>query len=387
MRNATANADGTPQVLREHSERLQIALDKTFGLTHGLKVEVGPRGFKRVTQGAALPQDVPAFSGLAEAYVAYTGDTAFAYIGKVRGTQIYNIPNFESALGNTLTDLLIKDYATDYHWRDIVTDTTSPGNFKTQQRIRIRHVPDLGDVAEDEPYVEVSGQGDEHVTYAVIQKGGTLTITRRVVLADNVQVVKRLVEQLGRAAWRTLAKRVWNKVISNDTYDADGLAMFHSDHGNLGADALSSAALTAAADALFAQKEPGADERLGLSGPFLLAVPVELRATAVGVNKAQYLDATFNVNPWYGAFGAQGERIFVNPLFSDPDDWYLFDISGNVGIIEVGFLMGRQMPEIFVAKEPMADKVFAQDRIIYKIRHEYEAEIVDYRGSYKAVVI
>jgi hypothetical protein len=121
----------------------------------------------------------------------------------------------------------------------------------------------------------------------------------------------------------------------------------------------------------------------------MLAIPIDLEATALPINSCQVIpgSVTHDGNPWHRRFGPEGERIFANPLFSDPNDWYLFDISGNVGIIEVGFLQGRQMPEIFVEQLPTADQSFSQDRLVYKMRHEYEAEILDYRGSYKAVVI
>lgn len=378
------------QVIRDQNERMQIALDKTFGLTHAPQLVHGAHGLKRVVQGAILPYDVPAFDGLRDAYVRYTGDADLRYVGKSRVTQLVNMSTFENALANTLTHLLMKDYATDYRWRDVVTEITSPQNFKIQERVRAGYVADLAEVAEDGLYEEVPAFTDERVSYTVTQVGRTLTITRKVILADDIQAIKRLVDQLGRAAWRTLAKRVWVKLVSNDTYDVDGLPIFHADHGNLGADALSASSLTAAREAIFAQTEPGSSERLGLSGPWMLAVPIELEATALPINSCKVDPGTFSVtfqgNPWYHRFGPEGERIFANPLFSDANNWYLFDISGNVGIIEVGFLMGRQNPEIFVEQEQTGQSL-SQDRLVYKMRHEYEAEIVDYRGSYKAVVI
>jgi hypothetical protein len=345
-------------------------------------------GHLRATQGAPLPSDIPAFDSLAEGYIAYTGDAAFRDLTKARVVQIFNTATFAGALGSTLSRLLIKDFATEYRWRDIVTETTSPPDFRTQERVRLRHIGDLAQVGEDEPYEEVPAYSDEKVSYAVTQWGRTLTITRRAFLTDDVGGIKRSVEMMGRAAWRTLAKRVWGKVINNDIYDADGLPIFHTDHGNLGSAALSVASLTAARAAIFAQTEPGSDERLGLSDPFLLAIPIEVESTARPINTCEYIpgSVTYEGNPWYHRFGAEGERLFVNPLFADASDWYLFDISGNVGIIEVGFLHGRQMPELFFANDDRVGAMHAADRLLYKIRHEYEAEILDYRGAYKSVV-
>jgi hypothetical protein len=387
MRTRIAGADGSVEVLSEPRERLQVALDKTFGLTHRVELVAGPNGLLRVTRGSALPSEIPAFSGLREAYVTFTGDTDVLKLKESRLSQTFSTFSFPNALANTMNGLLAKGYGeVDYRWRDIVTTVTSPSNFKTLERSRVRFVGDLEELAEDQPYEEVSDHGDEKFTYAVATRGKLLTITRRANLADNVQGIERSIEQLARAAARTLAKRVWDKVISNQAYGVDSLPVFHTDHGNLGAAALSVASLNAARLALFAQTEPGSDERLGLSGPFLLAVPIELEATAREI-KCEHIPGslTYEGNAWYQRFGAVGERIFANPLFSDAGDWYLFDISRKVGILEVGFLMGRQMPELFVADDPRADSAFSQDRVVYKMRHEYEAAIEDYRGSYKAV--
>jgi hypothetical protein len=247
---------------------------------------------------------------------------------------------------------------------------------------------DVPDVMEDAPYTDLqtSDANDESLSYSVNQKGCDLAFTRRVIMNNDLGVVQRAVEQLGRAAWRTLAKRVWNMFISNVAYGVDEIPIFDANHGNLGTTALSAAALTTARNAIFAQTEPNSTDRLGLgSGPLLLAVPIQLEATALGINCVEYLDSGFTPNPWRHRFGMQHENIFANPIFSDANDWMLFDLSGNVEIAEVGFLLGQQEPQ-FVQSQPFTDSEFLQDRVTYKMRHEYEATVIDYRGAYKSVV-
>jgi hypothetical protein len=386
MRDVVADYVNAVQGIRERNDRFQIALNKLFGLSHQTDFAVGRGGLNRVMQGAEFPPG-PGFESLQEAYVAFTGDDDVLHFGK-RVTQIVSTLTFANAFGNTINNLLARAYQeVDFRVADIVKSVTSAENFKTLERSRMRFVGDLEEVLEDAPYEVVSDTADEKFTFAVTTFGGHLIVTRRAVLANNIQAIQRAVEQMARAAARTLAKRVWNKVISNDVYGVDSLPMFHDDHGNLGATALSVATLTAARLALFAQTEPGSDERLGLSGPFLLAVPIELEASAREINNCQHVPGSATeANPWYQRFGAGGERIFANPLFSDASDWYLFDISGKVGILEVGFLMGRQMPEVVVANDPRQGSSFSQDRVAYKMRHEYECAVEDYRGAYKAVV-
>jgi len=388
MRDVAADMPGLVADIRQKNDRGQIALNKLLGLTHRVEFVKGPTGLQRVVQGSELPP-VPAFSDLREAYAHFTGDTDVSRFGH-RLTQSYSTFSFPSALASTVNGLLAKAYGeVDYRWRDIVTSITSPENFKDLERVRVKFIGDLEEVGEDDPYDVVSDHGDEKFSYGVSTFGRLLYVTERAVLANNISGIQRAVEQLARAAARTLAKRVWDKVISNGEYGVDGLAMFCTDHGNLGAAALSVATLNAARLALFAQTESGSDERLGLSGPFLLAVPVELEATAREINGCQYIpgSVTYEGNPWYQRFGAGGERIFANPLFTDAGDWYLFDISGKVGIIEIGFLLGRQMPEVFIEQDQRAGGcTTSQDRIVYKMRHSYGCAIEDYRASFKAVV-
>jgi len=386
MRNVVADYINLAHDIAEKNELRQVALDKLFGLSHRIELLPGPKGLQRVTQGSELPP-VPAFDSLREAYEAFTGDPDVLKLG--RATQSYSNFNFPKALANTVNGLLVKAYGgADYRWQEIVTSTTLVENFKTLERVRVNFIPDLEEVPEDYPYDAVTDHGDEGFTYAITSLGGLLPITRRAILANNIQGIQRAVEQMARAAARTLAKRCWNKVIENRVYGVDGLPMFHGDHANLGSAALSVAALNAARLALFAQTEPGSSERLGLSGPFLLAVPIELEATAREINNCQHIPGSATeANPWYQRFGAGGERIFANPLFTDAAaNWYLFDISQKVGILEVGFLFGIQLPQFVLEDDPRRNPTLSQDGIVYKIRHEYECAIEDYRGSYKAVV-
>ncbi|MGD0697183.1 MAG: hypothetical protein ABSB82_20380 [Terriglobia bacterium] len=368
-----------PTISAGKAERYQIALDKLFGVYNGLSLERGKKGLKRVVQGAPYPVEIAAFADLRQAYTLYTGDAGFDRVGVMRSTQIFSGPTFPEALANTMNKLLLRDYQTEYRWREIVTDVTAANDFRPQTRVRVSYVSDLPDVTEDLPIPEVVVSGSESLSFSVVQKAGLLSVTRRALINDDVKAIGRTVEQIGRAAWRTLARRVWNKVITNAAYGVDGLAMFHATHGNLGAAALADATLTAARNAIFSQVEPKSAECLGLSGPFLLVVPIALEATALAINNT--ISAA-----WYHRFGEDGERIFANPLLTDTNDWYLFDISGNVPILEVSFLLGQQNPTLTQDDLPIDLPALAEDRIVFRLRHEYEVDISDFRGGYKAVV-
>jgi hypothetical protein len=384
---------GEAQNLVEIMEERQIRLNKMFGITHNVRLEPGKHGLCRVTQGSPYPDAsrYRPFQSLREAYIEFSGDADIRYFGKgLRAIQVAGLPTFENALANVCNRLLLKDFATNYRWSDIATSITSPPDFRPNTRTRLRYTADIPDLTEDQPYTEVQTGAkdyDETLTYSINQKACEIAFTHRVLLNDDIGVIQRAVEQLGRAAWRTLSKRIWNLLISNATYGVDGVAMFHANHANTGVAALSAAALTTARNAIFAQTESNSTDRLGLGGgPLLLAVPIQLEATALGINKVEYLDAAFTPNPWRYRFGRQDENIFANPLFTDANDWYLLDVGSNVEIIEVGFLMGSQNPQVIESAPEQTDSAFYQDRVTYRLRHEYECVISDFRGAFKSIV-
>ena len=85
-------------------------------------------------------------------------------------------------------------------------------------------------------------------------------------------------------------------------------------------------------------------------------------------------------------FGRDSERIIISPLLSDANDWYVFANKEEAPTVEVGFLQGRQEPEFFLSDNPTSGTVFTSDKIRYKVRHEFEAVVIDYRGAYKEAV-
>ena len=86
-------------------------------------------------------------------------------------------------------------------------------------------------------------------------------------------------------------------------------------------------------------------------------------------------------NPLYGR---------VNPValsvFSDADNWHKTLPATEVDLVEMGYLNGREEPEMFVADSPQSEQVFVADKIRYKLRHEYAGVWIWYGGAYIAVV-
>jgi hypothetical protein len=382
----------------ESTDKLQIGLDKLFGVTHENKLELNERGALHVKQGAAYPgNDVPGFRGIREAYIGYTGDVDVTGDPQTmrRVTQLESTAAFPLALANTLNRLLVREYGqVDYSWQKIVSQITAPMDFKTQERVRTGYFGDLSTVSEDGPYTEISTITDEQATYNVGTFGNTLTITRRAIINDDIGLMKRNVGLLGRAAARTLARQIWNQLINNVTYGPDGITIFHATHANTGTAQMDSVAdsitaLNAVKIAMYEQTEKDSGERLALRMKYLV-VPIELEPQALMLNNSQFTVDASNVrsdNPYYNYFGrADGstlpDGIITEPFITDPVEYFLFADPNQVDTIEVGFLQGRQAPEFFLADNPLVGSMFTQDRLVYKVRFEFGTTVLDYRGMY-----
>jgi len=371
------------QVTRDQQDVRRIGLQKLLGLTHEPRVVKDAHGFARVTQGEVLPLKFPAFTSFEEAWTHFTGETGMHDLTRIQA--IVNGASFYNVLEDALNRKLIQDYRIDYRWNEIA-QANSAANFHALKRVRGKFVEDLATFGEDEPYSEAVVHGDEEVSYGgVVTKGALLTITRRAFMNNDIAGIERLLDQLRRAAERTLARHCWAKIINNDNYLIDNVPMFDNAHGNLGSAVLSVPSLTAARLAMFAQRESGSDEPLGLgSGNLLLVVPPELESAAIAINNCE--SGSYEGNPWLRRFGMSNERIFTNPFFTEHADWALFDVSGAASILEVSFLMGNQIPQLSGATNDAEGAGLAQDRIVYRLRHEYEVGILDFRGAYKAEV-
>jgi hypothetical protein len=370
----------------EESEKLQAALDKLMGVDVDEKF-----------------RDVPAFRSLRGAYQALTGDSEFRGVPSAAGIKLgetfmemmrlpaaYSTSSFSFVLGNSMYRRLIKEYkAVNYREDALISFYRNAENFKTLEIIQVGYLGDAPDVnPETADYVEMTLPTDVEATYSVNQKGWILTVTRRVMLNDDLKTVTQLLSKMARAHRRTHARRAWNKIISNATYKGDSKALFHTDHGNLGStaltlDATGIATLTARLKAVYAQTERDSGEGLALI-PKYLWVPRDCLEIAQGLN-APWPGAS-TPNPHAYRFGKNNEYIISNPLFTDVNDWGLVCDAGDVELLEAAYINGRREPEFFVADNPTVGQMFVADKIQYKSRHEFEFEIADYRGFDKSVV-
>lgn len=317
-----------------------------------------------------------------QCYIRVTGDQDVT--GRVprnaRLTEALTIASFPEVLGDAVQRRMLADYRNfgiyDV-WRDLA-NIVPVGDFRPQHRVRFGGYGDLPIVNEAAPYLAVDSPTDEEAVYSVKKRGGTETVTLEMIKNDDVSAVLQVPIRLSRAAKRTISKFVLDFLRTNAViYDTKTL--FHADHGNLGSSALGAVSVAAGRLAMKAQKEKDSAEPLGIP-PRFLWVPDALEQTAFDLFR----------------IGTNNEPNFVQQLqwqirsvwyWTDTNDWCLSADKMDIPSVEVGFLDGKEEPELFIQDNPTAGSMFTNDVITYKIRHIYGAAVTDFRGLYKSVVV
>jgi hypothetical protein len=375
----------------DSQDKVQIALDKMFGVKEsGQALYAEKHGKEKL-----VDTGIRAFRSIKQSYIHVTGDTYLQFgIGGVGGfTKISEATSlttdFPNLLLNSLTKKLLQDYAeVGMNGLDQVFNPVDIADFKSQDRVRLGYLPDLATVTEDSGYVDFAKMTDEKISYAATKRGNTLPISRETILNDDLNKISVFPVRIARAGRRTLKQFVTNFFINNPAYDPDATAWFAVGHSNLGSAPLSIDELIAREIALFNQTEKDSGKPLGLTLDWLM-VPGALKAIAYKINKAETYNPAPNViepNPFYQRFGANNERIIVNELLTDANDWYYGTLPSNGPVLEVGFVQGVREPQLFLQNDPTNGAVFTNDRITYKVRHEYGGDITDFRGVGKNVV-
>lgn len=336
--------------------------------------------------GHANHRDVHSFR---EAYIQMTGDTRVT--GRMENCdrsrmaesfalrEAVDSTTFANALGAAITRRMVQLYAEQVDlqaWRRIAS-VVPVNDFRTQERFRMGGYGNLPIVAQSGNYGAISSPSDEKATYAVAKRGGTENVTLEAIRNDDVGALRRIPMELALAAANTLHEFVFDFIRTNPTI-YDSLALFHATHNNLGTAALSATSFVAARQAMVTQTRAGSGKRLAIS-PATILVPFELQETAYNLFvRAQNLDKTFvqTINP----------EVIPVSYWTDANDWALVADPNRCPTIEVGFLDGREEPELFVQDLPNVGSLFSNDTITYKIRHIYGGAVMDYRGLYKAVV-
>ena len=297
---------------------------------------------------------------------------------------------FAEVYGDSVRRSLVAEYGEQAQllpdWRAVVSDIVPLEDFRTRHAVRVGGFDDLSTVAENTTYPTLDDVTDEEATYTPAKRGGVYPITWESVVNDDLSAVVRLIKGLARSATRTLSKHVLNTTFTSNPTIYDSGLLIASAKGNHQTAALSDASLEIAITQMLKIGEQDSAERLGLR-PHLLVVPPDLHAIGLELTRSSKKitsgeDATIeNQVKDYWAI-----ELLINTWQTDANDWFLVADPRLVPTIEVGFLGGREEPELFVADAENIGSMMSSDTITHKVRHVYGAAVLDYRGFQGSLV-
>ena len=373
------------QVIKDKSEKFQEALNEFFGV----KVE-GTK--EKPVYKTVEPDGMRSFRGL---YVDFTGDRNITgrVSEAVRLSEALTTASFDQILGDSITRRMVAEYNGSVNlqtWRGTIARTVPVNDFRTQRRMRMGGYGNLTTVAQGAPYPSLTSPTDEEATYAPAKRGGTEQLTIEMIANDDVGAIRRIPTKLARAAGQTLHEFVWDFLrLNSNVYD--GTALAAAGHGNnISTTALSATQVQTARLRMKNQGDMSNSKRIGLVPRYLIG-PNDLEDLIyqiVGADRA-IPDSSLSAQAAPAAPNPV-QRYSLQPIiveyWTDANDWWMAASLDQSDMIEVGFLNGREDPELFVQDQATAGSMFSNDVITYKIRHIYGGAVVDFRPFFGGIV-
>ena len=256
---------------RERRDKLQASLDLMIG-------------YEPDEAEKADYNELDGFTSLKEAYIAFTGDTAIT--GRYAPSRMKEATedSFSYALGYTINRKMLKEYKSlPELWRKIA-NTVPVKDFKMHELIRWGGFGILPDVTglgarttQGTPvdtatptYPELGFPQDTEQLYGVGTKGGIVTLTRRMIIDDDLNVLRQIPTKIARSANRTLNQFVFDIMLNwsatgintgvkwaNATGTANQVALYIAAHNNYSTTALGFDALNTLLTSMYNQGERG----------------------------------------------------------------------------------------------------------------------------------
>lgn len=323
------------------------------------------------------------FLGLRDLYVHITGDYAIAGRFWARAQEAAMLT---TDLPNLLADTMNKKLQVEYNhypqdWRKWCS-VVSIASLSEQDSVQLDDLGVLPEVAEGDPYT--TAELDEFkASYTPHKYGELITITREMILRDDLRGLARIPGKLAQAAALRLNDTVYG-LVEDNTVIYDGLALFlgtsaRGPAGNLASGPLDSDALADAMSKL-RRVRGGANASPIVFRKVWLVVPPALELTAAQLCGSAY--AWSGQEPpatGYNFFRQSGLDYIVAPWNDSQEKWWIVGDPADCAGLEIGFVQGVDSPQLFIQDDPRVGSVFTHDQISYKVRFEFGAGVVNWR--------
>jgi len=253
-------------------------------------------------------------------------------------------------------------------------------DFRITNILAVGGAPELKKLSEGGEYTY--GTISEDATgYRAFSYGRALTITRHMLVNDDLGAFDRLAERFGEAARRLENRLVYEQITGNPPMQ-DGRALFHNQHGNLSTGAgtaLTLDNLSALRSKMRKQKDLDGENLINLTPAFLI-VGSELEQLAYTFTSNNYVPARAEDINEFRAGGRTALEPIVEPLLDETaaSAWYLAARPSQIDTVEYAYVEGSEglRWESFVSEEV--------DGIKLRATLDFAAKAIDWRGLQKS---
>lgn len=214
-----------------------------------------------------------------------------AFLHKRNAATFQTTSDFALLLENVVNKVSLGAYATQENTWSRFCASKDVKDFRPSPQYRNGSLPNLDTILEHGEYHSGAIPDGAKYTIATGRLGKKFSLSREVIVNDDMGAVLQTAEQFGQASMRTLEVGVYALLLANaglGPTQADTNPFFHSSRSNVGTgSALSVAGIDGDRVTLRAQKDPNGQDFLDLR-PAILLVPDALYGQALVINEAQY---------------------------------------------------------------------------------------------------
>ncbi|MGX9981972.1 phage major capsid protein [Methylobacterium fujisawaense] len=292
--------------------------------------------------------------------------------------------DFPNVLANVANKTLRMGYeAAPQTFRPLVRVVTVP-DFKPVSRTQLGEAPKLEKVNEKGEFKR-GAMGDAAERYAIATYGKIVSITRNVIINDDLDAFTRIPRAFGVSAANLESDLVWGVILANAAM-GDGNALFSAAHNNVGTGvAISTAGVGAGRQAMRVQTGLDGKTLLNIS-PTYIIVP-----TALETLTEQFLGQIY---PTKTGDAVTESMRKLKPI-SEPrldngvtvggvnyagsgTNWYLAGDPAQIDTIELAYLEGM---EGLYTETKMG---FETDGVEVKVRQDVGAKSIDWRSFWRS---
>lgn len=302
-------------------------------------------------------------------------------------------------LANVLHKLLLMKFVgVPSPWKSY-TWQTELNDFKSANRVIMNESPDLLPVVEGGSYKD-SFMGDNGYSIQLNTYGRTFSVSRQAIINDDLEALRRQPERFGRSASRTIAKYCV-AAIEQDGVAYDNKSLFGVHTGGAGPNnqnyaanvtldntAASITAVSVAMTAISKAKDE-TGEKMGLTPKYLLVCP-DLEDAALRITQGQSFIPVNTTGGTTQIGKASRLEVLVEPFFNSVTESYVMADPADCPVIEVGFLDGKQTPDLLVKRINAVNLAGGDDEwgyefddIEFKIRWDFVVQRAMYQGIFR----